>query len=90
MVRPGRDLLTGRVEVDETYLGGLEEGLRGRLIEEKALIVIAAQEDGMGIGRICMRQIADASAQSLEPFLFDSIARGSVLHIDGWWRAPKD
>jgi hypothetical protein len=27
MVRPGRDLLTGRVEVDECYLGGLEEGL---------------------------------------------------------------
>ncbi len=29
MVRPGRDLLSGRVELDETYLGGLEEGLRG-------------------------------------------------------------
>ncbi len=25
MVRPGRDRLSGRVEVDETYLGGLEE-----------------------------------------------------------------
>src|ERR1035438_7794388 len=37
MVRPGRDLLTGRVEVDETYLGGLEEGLRGRFVEKKAL-----------------------------------------------------
>jgi transposase-like protein len=84
MVRPGRDLLSGRVEVDETYLGGLEEGLRGRLIEEKALIVIAVQEDGMGIGRIRMRQIADASAQSLEPFLLDSIERGSILHTDGW------
>jgi hypothetical protein len=30
MVRPGRDRLTGRVEVDETYLGGVEEGVRGR------------------------------------------------------------
>jgi transposase-like protein len=70
--------------VDETYLGGLEEGLRGRLIEQKALIVIAAQEDGTGIGRIRMRQIADASAQTLEPFLLDSIERGGVLHTDGW------
>ena len=84
MVRPGRDLLSGRVEVDESYLGGLEEGLRGRLIDEKALIVVAAQEDGMGIGRIRMRQVADASAQSLEPFLLESIERGSVLHTDGW------
>lgn len=84
MVRPGRDLLNGRVEVDESYLGGLEEGLRGRLIESKALIVVAAQEDGPGMGRIRMRQIADASAQSLEPFLADSIERGSVVHTDGW------
>jgi transposase-like protein len=84
MVRPGRDLLTGRVEVDESYLGGLEEGLRGRLFEEKALIVVAAQEDGKGIGRIRMQQIADASAESLEPFLLASIEQGSVVHTDGW------
>jgi hypothetical protein len=30
MVRPERDRLTGWVEVDETYLGGLEEGAAGR------------------------------------------------------------
>src|ERR1019366_6524350 len=61
MVRPGRNLLKGRVEVNVCYLGGLEEGLRGRLIEDKALIVLAAQEDGKGIGRIRMRQIAAAA-----------------------------
>ena len=30
MVRPGRDLLSGEVEVDETYLGGREVGNRGK------------------------------------------------------------
>src|ERR1017187_3701485 len=35
MVRPGRDRLTGRVEVDETFVGGLEEGVRGRHTETK-------------------------------------------------------
>jgi transposase-like protein len=84
MVRPGRDLLSGRVEVDETYLGGLEEGLRGRKKEAKALIVVAAQEDGMGIGRIRMRQIANASAECLHSFVKDFIAPGSVVHTDGW------
>ena len=49
MVRAGRDRLTGSVEVDETYVGGLEEGVRGRQTETKALGVIAAQEDGAGI-----------------------------------------
>ena len=84
MVRPGRDRLAGTVEVDETYLGGLEEGLRGRQMEAKALIVIAAQEDGRGIGRIRLRQIADAWAASLIPFVEDSVEPGSVVHTDGW------
>jgi len=84
MVRPGRELLTGRIEVDECYIGGLEEGLPGRLNLEKTLVVVAAQEDGPGIGRIRMRQIGNASAESLMPFVQDSIAPGSVIHTDGW------
>ena len=84
MVRPGRELLTGRVEVDESYVGGEEEGLPGRLNLKKALIVVAAQEDGPGIGRIRMRQIVDASAESLVPFVRDSVAPGSSIHTDGW------
>ena len=84
MVRPDRDRLTGRVEVDETYLGGLEEGVRGRQTERKALIIVAAQEDGPGIGRIRMRRIVDASAASLMPFIQVSVEAGSVVHTDGW------
>jgi len=84
MVRPGRDRLTGRIEVDEAYVGGLEEGVRGRQTDAKALIVVAAQEDGPGIGRIRMRHIPDASAESLMPFVQDSVEPGSVVHTDGW------
>ena len=84
MVRPGRDMLTGRVEIDECYLGGLEEGLPGRLNLEKALVVVAAQEDGPGIGRIRMRHLVDASSASLMPFVRESVAAGSVVHTDGW------
>jgi transposase-like protein len=84
MVRPGRDLLTGRVEVDECYVGGEEEGLPGRLNLEKSLVVVAVQEDGSGIGRIRMRQIVDASSAALTPFVRESVALGSVVHTDGW------
>jgi len=73
MVRPGRDRLCGRVEVDETYWGSEEENVRGRQTENKALIVIAAQEDGAGVGRIRMRRIPDASAESLMPFIEEAI-----------------
>jgi transposase-like protein len=84
MVRPGRDLLAGTVEVDESYLGGLEEGLRGRKLEHKALIAVAAQEDGRGIGRIRMKRIRDASGESLLPFVKECIEPGSVVRTDGW------
>jgi len=46
--------------------------------------VIAAQEDGEGIGRIRMRRIPDASAESLMPFIEEAIEPGSVVHTDGW------
>ncbi len=80
----GRDLLAGTVEVDESYWGGLEEGLRGRNLKNKALIAVAAQEDGRGIGRIRMKRIEDASGESLLPFVEECIEPGSVVHTDGW------
>ena len=84
MVRPGRDALTGAVEVDETYVGGEAEGRRGRGSLHKALVAIAAEEDGTGMGRIRMARIADASAPSLETFVCCSVAKGSPVHTDGW------
>lgn len=84
MVRSGRDRLSGRIEVDETYLGGPEGDVRGRRLEKKALIVVAAQEDGKGIARIRMRAIPDASAHSLIPFVEESVEPGSVIHTDAW------
>jgi transposase-like protein len=59
--------------------------LSGRINNlEKTLVVIAVQEDGKGIGRIRMRQIPDASSESLMPFVRDSIVPGSIVHTDGW------
>jgi transposase-like protein len=76
--------LTGTVEVDESYLGGLEAGTHGRGTERKVLIAVAAEEDGRGTGRIRLRHIDNASAASLTPFIEDSIEPGSLLHTDGW------
>ena len=48
------------------------------------MIAVAAEEDGPGIGRIRMRRILDASADSLIPFIENSIEPGSTVHTDGW------
>ena len=45
---------------------------------------VAVEKDGRGIGRIRMRRIPDASAESLMPFIADSVEPGSVVRTDGW------
>ena len=80
MVRPGRERLTGVVEVDETYWGAEEEGVRGRQTERKALIAVAAEE----MGRIRMRRVRNAGAASLMPFVEESVEPASVVRTDGW------
>jgi transposase-like protein len=84
MVRPGRDRLNGEVEVDETFVGGLSEGMRGRSREGKALVVIAAQRDGKKIGRIRLARIMDASSKSLHGFIQGALEPGTVVHTDGF------
>lgn len=83
MVRPGRDRLRGTVEVDETYWGGEEEGVIGRLTEDKALIAVAAEENGKGIGRIRLRSIPDVTRASLHGFIAETIEPGSTVRTDG-------
>lgn len=70
MVRPDRDRLRGRVEVDETYVGGEEKGAHGRQTEKKAIVVIAVEvHSPKGFGRVRMRQVADLSSTSLTEFV---------------------
>lgn len=83
MVRPGRDRLTGRVEVDETYWGVDEKPVIGRLTYDKALIAIAAQQDGRGIGRIRLRRIPAATKASLHGFIAEAVEPGSIVITDG-------
>ncbi len=82
MVRPGRDKLHGRVEVDETYVGG-EDPKGGTWIDQKAVVVIAAEEDGAGIGRIRLAAIPKPTRKRLHRFVQETIEPGSTVHTDG-------
>lgn len=84
MVRPGRDNLSGVVEVDETYLGGQRPGKRGRGAEGKTLILIAAQENDYHIGRIRLRRVDNASSDTLVAALTGMVEPGSTIRTDGW------
>ena len=83
MVRPGRERLHGVVEVDEADWGGEESGVRGRQSITKALMVVAAEADGEGIGRIRRRYIPDTNRATLPGFIQQAIAPGSTVVTDG-------
>jgi transposase-like protein len=86
LVRPGRDRLSGTVEVDETYIGGEEPGLRGgRARGKKVLTGIAVEvSEPKGIGRCRMAPLADASAESLHAFVADHVEPGATVITDAW------
>jgi transposase-like protein len=86
LVRPGRDRLAGTVEVDETYIGGEEPGLRGgRARGKKVLTGIAVEvREPRGLGRCRMAPLADASAASLHAFVADHVEPGATVVTDGW------
>lgn len=79
LVAPGRELLlSGTVEVDETYIGGEEAGLAGgRAKGKKALVVVAVEvTQPKGFGRCRMQIIPDASGKTLHGFITDPSRRG--------------
>ena len=89
MVRPGREPLMEEVEVDESYVGGVAKGEGKRhLGEHKALVAIAAEVRGRGIGRIRLHRLPDASGKSLVSFVRKTVAPGAVVITDGWTAYP--
>lgn len=84
MVRPGRDGLSGTVEMDEVYVGGERPGKRGRGAAGKALVLVAAQVDGSKIGRIRLARVTNASAPVLAQATLAAVSPGSQVLTDGW------
>ncbi len=90
MVRPGRELLSGDVEVDETFFGGVKPGKRGRGAAGKVLVAIGVeQRSPKGFGRTRMAVIPDATAPTLRAFLLAHVERGSVVVTDGLKSYPS-
>lgn len=84
MIRPHRERLSGLVEVDEVFLGGIRPKIGGRSSLRKVLILVAAEDTGRGIGRIRMRVIPNATLVSLNGAIREMIEPGSTVRTDGW------
>jgi len=84
MVLPDREKLLGKIEINETLIGGVKPGKRGRGAEGKVLVVIAVELKEYGTGRIRLSIIPDASYASLKKFIIKNIEKGSHIVTDGW------
>ena len=85
MVRPNRDRLSGLIEVDETYVGGIEKGVRGRGTTSKFIVAIAIEIlSPKGFGRVRLQRVNDVSSASLIPFIERSVEPHSSVRTDGW------
>jgi transposase-like protein len=85
MVRPNRDRLGGKVEVDETYVGGEESGVSDRETEKKAIVAIAVEvHEPYRFGRVRLRRVPDVYSASLIPFVCDTVEPGTKVLTDGW------
>jgi len=85
MVNSERTKLVGTVEVDETLVGGVEEGgKRGRGTDKELVVIAVEVPEGKGLGRVRMKHIPDASGDSLIPFIQESVSVDAKLVTDGW------
>ena len=83
MVLPGRELLSGTVEVDETYVGARHTSVGGRSPGHKAIVAIAVEGD-QAPERVRMRRIPNVKQDTLTEFVLDHVARGSEVRTDAW------
>ena len=83
-IRKDREKLSGKVEVDEFFIGGQKPGKRGRGAGGKSIVVAAVERQGRKIGRIRLQVVDDCSADSLNAFINQNIEAGSYVVTDGW------
>jgi transposase-like protein len=87
MINVKREPLWGEVEVDETWVGGTQAGLRGsRQLKGRkaALVLVAVEKRGRAkTGRARMAVIPDFKSETLLAFLKSNVASGSTIYTDG-------
>src|SRR3989442_989776 len=86
MVNLAFEPLQGEVEVDDTWIGGEQAGLRGsRQLKGRkaALVLVAVEKRGRATGRARMAVNPDFKASTLLAFLKQNVAPGSTVYTDG-------
>lgn len=96
MVNESRSLLSGLIEADETFIGGVVKGKKGRgiIADSKVSMVIGAVEitsfvdksgaDREQAKRLRLQHIYHADGKTIQVFLEKNVKKGSLVRTDGW------
>jgi transposase-like protein len=83
MDQTGREQLAGRIEIDETWVGGREPGGRGKGSARKSVVIVACEYSAAGLGRIRLERAHSSSTLAVQGFIEEHIEPGSILFSDG-------
>lgn len=86
MVNVAREPLHGEIEVDDTWIGGPQPGLRGsrQLKGRHAVpVLVAVERRGERSGRVRMTVLPDFTAATMTVLIKQQIAPGSTIYTDG-------
>ncbi|MES9958204.1 MAG: IS1595 family transposase [Sedimenticola sp.] len=84
MERQGEQLLAGRIEMDDAYIGGEKSGKRGRGSSNKIPFVAAVEttQDGRPL-KIHLRRVRGFCSAEIARYAKSSVAPGSSVYTDG-------
>lgn len=86
MVNQSREPLRGKIELDDTWVGGPQAGLRGsRQLKgrQAALVLVAVEKRGSATGRARMEVIPDVKETTILDFVRRNIETGATIYTDG-------
>ena len=87
MVNPNRDKLAGMVEVDETWIGGMQAGLKGgrqRAGRSALMVAVAVERREKALGRLRLEVVPDDTGPTLTGFVVRNVETGSTILSDAW------
>lgn len=74
----GRSAFSGDVEVDETYVGGIRKGKRGRGAANKTPVVGMVERKG----DVKAVVVPDVKSKTLMPIIEETVEKGTTVHTD--------
>jgi len=84
MKSSGNHKIIGKVKVDETFVGGQEEGMKGRKNNKKKLVVFAIEKKNKGVNRMYGKVIEHSSSKEMGAFMSYVLDKQAKIKTDKW------